>query len=77
MKAIVHNGIVKFLLDDSAEIVAFNGGIFISTPSGEPDLAVSDIPFGEVEEVLDVNLPDFAGDKYEYDGNEFTLIEGV
>jgi hypothetical protein len=75
MKALVHNGVAKFLLENTDTIEAHGSGIIIYTAQGQPDLIVGDIPFGEVEEVLDVNLPDFAGGKYAYDGNEFTLIE--
>ncbi len=78
MKALVHNTEVKFLLDNSCQIVAQGDGIRINTPQGEPDLIVGDIPFGEVEEVLDVAsnaMPDFAGGKYQYINGQFSLIE--
>jgi len=78
MKALIHNGIVKFLLADSATIVAQDSGIRINTPAGEPDLIVGDIPFGEAQIVSGVSanaVPDFAGDKYQYVGGNFSLIE--
>lgn len=78
MKALVHNGVVKFLLDNSSEIISQGNGIRIITPQGEPDLIVGDIPFGEVEEITGVaanTMPDFQGDKYQYSNGQFSLIE--
>ena len=78
MKALVHNGVVKFLLENSSQIVAQGSGIRINAPQGEPDLIVGDIPFGEVEEVTGVAanaMPDFQGDKYQYTNGQFSLIE--
>lgn len=79
MIAVVVNGVVKFLLKNDAEITAHNGGICI-TQSGEPDLIVGDIALGGVLEVTDVDandLPDFTGDKYQYENGNFSLIEEV
>lgn len=78
MKALVHDGVVKFLLDNSSEIISQGDGIRIITPQGEPDLIVGDIPFGEVEEVTGVAenaMVDFHGDKYQYLNGQFSLIE--
>ena len=75
MKALVHNGVAKFLLEDTDTIEAHGSGIIILTSESQPDLIVGDISFGEIEEVLDVNLPDFVGGKYAYDGENFTVIE--
>lgn len=80
MKALIHNGFVKFLLNNTDIISAEGSGIRITISGDEPDLIVGDIALGDVLEITDVdanNLPDFTGNKYQYENGNFSLIEEV
>lgn len=80
MKALIHNGFVKFLLENSDTVEQNGVGIIIRTAIGQPDMAVNDISLDEVlvvESVSATSLPEFIGGKYKYENGTFRLVEAI
>lgn len=80
MKALIHENLVKFLLNDSDIVSKSGAGIKIKIADPEPDMVVNDIPFADIEIVKNVDpasFPKFYGGKYQYTDGKFSEVEIV
>lgn len=77
MKALIKDGIVKFLIQDGDVVTSQSGKLKINFADGNPSLFVPSLTSAGVvvvEGVTAEDLPDFTGDKYQYVDNAFSLI---
>lgn len=78
MKALIHEGEVKFLLEDDDNVIAEGAGIRICTKveKGNPDVIVGDIPFADVQVIERAPahlIPGFFGGKFLYKNGTFVV----